>query len=202
MDERNLLLLCRVWCMRSDVPAPTSPAAVAKPARSEWALQRSDTSPATVVPTAPLGSFVPAGQARIGVVDKLFSRINASDDLAAGRSTFLVEMLGTAAILNQATEGSMVILDEGGRNTPTHDGLAIAQATMEHLLDVVGCRTLFATSPHELADATDAMQHAACMAMDASAGRHGDVFTFKVTQGRGSRMASGRPPWQACPEAC
>ncbi|RYE98652.1 MAG: DNA mismatch repair protein MutS, partial [Oxalobacteraceae bacterium] len=133
---------------------------------------------------AQLGSFVPAKHARIGVVDKLFSRIGASDDLAAGRSTFLVEMLETAAILNQATERSLVILDEVGRGTSTHDGLAIAQATMEHLHDVVGCRTLFATHFHELANAADAMPHATCMAMDATAGQHGDVFTFKVTQGR------------------
>ena len=142
---------------------------------------------ALVVRMAQLGSFVPARQARIGVVDKLFSRIGASDDLAAGRSTFLVEMLETAAILNQATERSLVILDEVGRGTSTHDGLAIAQATMEHLHDVIGCRTLFATHFHELADAADAMPHAACMAMDASAGRHGDVFTFKVTQGRAGK---------------
>ena len=139
---------------------------------------------ALIVLMAQLGSFVPAKQARIGVVDKLFSRIGASDDLAAGRSTFLVEMLETAAILNQATERSLVILDEVGRGTSTHDGLAIAQATMEHLHDVVGCRTLFATHFHELANAADAMPHATCMAMDATAGQHGDVFTFKVTQGR------------------
>ena len=139
---------------------------------------------ALIVLMAQVGSFVPAERARIGVVDKLFSRIGASDDLAAGRSTFLVEMVETAAILHQATERSLVILDEVGRGTSTQDGLAIAQATMEHLHDVVGCRTLFATHFHELADAADAMQHAACMAMDASAGRHGDVFTFKVAFGR------------------
>ena len=139
---------------------------------------------ALIVLMAQIGSFVPAKRARIGVVDKLFSRIGASDDMAAGRSTFLVEMLETAAILNQATERSLVILDEVGRGTSTHDGLAIAQATMEHLHDVVGCRTLFATHFHELADAANAMRHAECMAMDASAGRHGDVFTFKVAPGR------------------
>ena len=139
---------------------------------------------ALIVLMAQLGSFVPARHARIGVVDKLFSRIGASDDLAAGRSTFLIEMLETAAILNGATERSLVILDEVGRGTSTHDGLAIAQATMEHLHDVVGCRTLFATHFHELADVADAIEHAACMAMDASAGQHGDVFTFRVTPGR------------------
>ncbi len=131
-----------------------------------------------------LGSFVPATRVRLEVVDKLFSRIGASDDLASGRSTFMVEMLETAAILNQATEHSLVILDEVGRGTSTHDGLAIAQATMEHLHEVVGCRTLFATHYHELADAAGAMAHAACMAMDASAGQHDDVFTYKVAPGK------------------
>lgn len=145
---------------------------------------------ALIVLMAQLGSFVPALRARIGVVDKLFSRIGASDDLAAGRSTFLVEMLETAAILQQATEQSLVILDEVGRGTSTNDGLAIAQATMEHLHDVVGCRTLFATHFHELADAADSMDHAACMAMDTTAGRHGDVFTFKIGPGR-ARLSYG-----------
>jgi len=139
---------------------------------------------ALIVLMAQLGSFVPASRARIGVVDKLFSRIGASDDLAAGQSTFLVEMLETAAILQQATERSLVILDEVGRGTSTNDGLAIAQATMEHLHDVVGCRTLFATHFHELAEVADSLEHAACMAMDATAGRHGDVFTFKLGPGR------------------
>ena len=101
---------------------------------------------------AQVGSFVPASRARIGVADKMFSRVGASDNLAAGRSTFMVEMLETAAILNQATERSLVILDEVGRGTSTHDGLSIAQACMEHLHDVVRCRTLFATHFHELAD--------------------------------------------------
>ena len=136
---------------------------------------------------AQVGSFVPATRARIGVVDKLFSRIGASDDLAAGRSTFMVEMLETAAILNQATSRSLVILDEVGRGTSTHDGLSIAQACMEYLHDAVGCRTLFATHFHELADVADALPHAACMAMDATAGRHGDVFTYLIGPGRAGR---------------
>ena len=142
---------------------------------------------ATVVLMAQVGSFVPATRARIGVVDKLFSRIGASDDLAAGRSTFMVEMLETAAILSQATERSLVILDEVGRGTSTHDGLSIAQACMEHLHDVVRCRTLFATHFHELADVADAMPRAVCMAMDATAGRHGDVFTYRIGPGRAGR---------------
>ena len=142
---------------------------------------------------AQVGSFVPAARARIGVVDKLFSRVDASDDLAAGRSTFMVEILETAAILNQATGRSLVILDEVGRGTSTHDGLAIAQACMEYLHDVVGCRTLFATHFHELAetrsvcrwaDVADALPRAVCMAMDATAGRHGNVFTYRIGPGR------------------
>ena len=139
---------------------------------------------AVIVLMAQVGSFVPAKRARIGVVDKMFSRIGASDDLAAGRSTFLVEMLETAAILSQATSRSFVILDEVGRGTSTHDGLAIAQSCMEYLHDVVGCRTLFATHYHELADAADGMACATCMAMAASAGRHGEAFTYQVTPGR------------------
>jgi DNA mismatch repair protein MutS len=141
---------------------------------------------ALIVLMAQIGSFVPARCARIGIIDKLFSRIGASDDLAAGRSTFMVEMLETAAILNQATSRSLVILDEVGRGTSTHDGLAIAQAAMEHLHDL-GCRTLFSTHYHELADAAEAMPHAVCMAMDASAGRHGAVFSYRVVPGRAGR---------------
>ncbi len=142
---------------------------------------------AVIVLMAQVGSFVPAARARVGVVDKMFSRVGASDDLAAGRSTFMVEMLETAAILNQATERSLVILDEVGRGTSTHDGLSIAQACMEYLHDVVGCRTLFATHFHELADVADALPRATCMAMDAAAGRHGDVFTYRIGPGRAGR---------------
>ncbi len=99
---------------------------------------------------AQMGSFVPAQSARIGVVDRLFSRVGAADDLARGRSTFMVEMVETAAILNQAGERALVILDEIGRGTATFDGLSIAWATVEHLHEVNRCRTLFATHYHEL----------------------------------------------------
>ena len=99
---------------------------------------------------AQMGSFVPAKSARIGVVDRLFSRVGAADDLARGRSTFMVEMVETAAILNQAGPRSLVILDEIGRGTATFDGLSIAWATVEHLHDVNQCRALFATHFHEL----------------------------------------------------
>jgi DNA mismatch repair protein MutS len=99
---------------------------------------------------AQMGSFVPARRAKIGVVDRLFSRVGAADDLARGRSTFMVEMVETAAILNQAGERSLVILDEIGRGTATFDGLSIAWATIEHLHAANRCRALFATHFHEL----------------------------------------------------
>ena len=99
---------------------------------------------------AQMGSFVPAKSAQIGVVDRLFSRVGAADDLARGRSTFMVEMVETAAILNQADGRALVILDEIGRGTATFDGLSIAWATVEHLHDVNQCRALFATHFHEL----------------------------------------------------
>ncbi len=99
---------------------------------------------------AQAGSFVPARRAKIGIVDRLFSRVGAADDLARGRSTFMVEMVETAAILHQATSRSLVILDEIGRGTATFDGLSIAWATLEHLHEVNRCRGLFATHFHEL----------------------------------------------------
>jgi DNA mismatch repair protein MutS len=100
---------------------------------------------------AQMGSFVPAEAAHIGIVSQIFSRVGASDDLARGRSTFMVEMVETAAILNQADDRALVILDEIGRGTATYDGLSIAWATLEHLHDVNRCRALFATHYHEMA---------------------------------------------------
>jgi DNA mismatch repair protein MutS len=99
---------------------------------------------------AQIGSFVPASRARIGIVDRLFSRVGAADDLARGRSTFMVEMVETAVILNQASERALVILDEIGRGTATFDGLSIAWAAIEHLHESNRCRALFATHYHEL----------------------------------------------------
>ncbi len=99
---------------------------------------------------AQIGSFVPAARARIGIVDRLFSRVGAADDLARGRSTFMVEMVETAVILNQASERALVILDEIGRGTATFDGLSIAWAAIEHLHESNRCRALFATHYHEL----------------------------------------------------
>ena len=105
---------------------------------------------ALIAVLAQMGSFVPARAAHIGVVDRLFSRVGAADDLARGHSTFMVEMVETAAILNQAGERALVILDEIGRGTATFDGLSIAWATIEHLHESNRCRTLFATHFHEM----------------------------------------------------
>ena len=101
---------------------------------------------------AQIGSYLPAASARIGVVDRIFTRIGASDDLSKGQSTFMVEMNETANILNNATAASLVLLDEIGRGTSTFDGLSIAWSVAEHLHDVAGCRTLFATHYHEVTD--------------------------------------------------
>jgi DNA mismatch repair protein MutS len=112
---------------------------------------------------AQAGSFVPAQSAHIGVVSQIFSRVGASDDLARGRSTFMVEMVETAAILNQADDRALVILDEIGRGTATYDGLSIAWATLEHLHDVNKARALFATHYHEmtsLAEKLDGVENA------------------------------------------
>jgi DNA mismatch repair protein MutS len=109
---------------------------------------------ALIVLMAQVGSFVPADSAHVGLVDRIFTRVGLQDDLAAGQSTFMVEMLETASILHHATRGSLVILDEIGRGTSTYDGLSIAQAVAEHLHNEprLGCRTLFATHYHELTE--------------------------------------------------
>jgi DNA mismatch repair protein MutS len=109
---------------------------------------------------AQMGSFVPAQAARIGLVDRLFTRVGASDNLAQGQSTFMVEMSETSAILHSATASSLVLLDEIGRGTSTYDGVAIAWAVTEHLHDQVGCRTMFATHYHELMQLPEQLEHA------------------------------------------
>jgi DNA mismatch repair protein MutS len=109
---------------------------------------------------AQLGSYVPCTAATIGVVDRLFTRVGASDNLARGQSTFMVEMSETSAILHSATAKSLVLLDEIGRGTSTYDGVAIAWAVSEHLHDRVGCKTMFATHYHELMQLPETLQHA------------------------------------------
>jgi DNA mismatch repair protein MutS len=109
---------------------------------------------------AQMGAFVPAAEASVGVVDRLFTRVGASDNLARGQSTFMVEMSETSAILHNAGPRSLVLLDEIGRGTSTYDGVAIAWAVTEHLHDRVGCKTMFATHYHELMQLPERLQHA------------------------------------------
>ncbi len=108
---------------------------------------------------AQIGSFVPARQATIGIADRIFARVGASDELSRGQSTFMVEMTETARILNMATDRSLVILDEIGRGTSTYDGVSLAWAVVEHLHDRIGCRTLFATHYHELTDLAKTLEN-------------------------------------------
>ena len=136
---------------------------------------------------AQIGSYVPAQSAHIGVVDRLFSRVGASDDIASGRSTFMVEMVETAGILNQATESSFVILDEIGRGTATFDGLSIAWATVEHLHDVNQCRTLFATHYHELTSLADRLAEIANVTVDVKEWKDEIIFLHKVKAGAADR---------------
>lgn len=130
---------------------------------------------------AQIGSYVPAKFAKIGVVDKIFCRVGASDNLAKGESTFLVEMTETAHILHSATKKSLVIMDEVGRGTSTEDGLAIARAVSEYLLDEIKCRTLFATHYHELSRMEHPKLNMLCM--DVSEKNGSVVFLRKVKEG-------------------
>ena len=136
---------------------------------------------------AQAGSFVPVRSAHIGLVDRLFSRVGASDELARGRSTFMVEMVETAAILNQATERSLVILDEIGRGTATFDGLSIAWATVEYLHDRSKCRALFATHYHELTAVAGRLKGVANVTMVVKDWQDEIVFLHKVKPGAADR---------------
>ena len=136
---------------------------------------------------AQMGSFVPAEAAHIGIVDRLFSRVGAGDDLAAGRSTFMVEMVETSAILNQATEKSLVILDEIGRGTATYDGLAIAWAAAEHLHETNKSRALFATHYHEMVALSERLSSMACVTMKVKEWNDSIVFLHEVTPGAADR---------------
>ncbi len=142
---------------------------------------------ALIVIMAQMGSFVPAGSAHIGVVDRLFSRVGASDDLARGRSTFMVEMVETAAILNQATENSLVILDEIGRGTATFDGLSIAWAAVEHLHEGNKCRGLFATHFHELTVLSEKLNRLSNATMKVKEWNGEVIFLHEVGPGSADR---------------
>ncbi|MBL8898717.1 MAG: DNA mismatch repair protein MutS [Planctomycetes bacterium] len=132
---------------------------------------------------AQIGSFVPAAKAHVGVVDRIFTRIGSADDLTRGSSTFMVEMIETANILNCATRRSLVILDEVGRGTSTFDGLSIAWAVCEHLHEKIACRALFATHYHELTDLADRFH--ACFNQNVAVHERGDevVFLHRIQAG-------------------
>jgi DNA mismatch repair protein MutS len=132
---------------------------------------------------AQMGSFVPAAAARIGVADRVFARVGASDELGKGQSTFMVEMTETARILNAATKRSLVILDEIGRGTSTYDGISLAWAVTEYLHDCIGCRTLFATHYHELTELTQTLAAAANWNVAVREVADGIVFLHKIVEG-------------------
>ncbi len=142
---------------------------------------------AVIAILAQAGCYVPAKRARIGVADRLFSRVGAADDLARGRSTFMAEMVETAAILNQAGPRAFVILDEIGRGTATYDGLAIAWAVAEHLHDVNQARAMFATHYHELTRLTDTLAGAANLHLRAKAWNGDLIFLHEVAVGAADR---------------
>ncbi|GCF08861.1 DNA mismatch repair protein MutS [Dictyobacter arantiisoli] len=151
---------------------------------------------------AQIGSFVPARQARIGLVDRIFTRVGAEDDIASGKSTFMVEMEETATILHHATSHSLIILDEIGRGTSTYDGLAIARAVVEYLHNEVKARTLFATHYHELAVLTDELEHLRVYTVAISEDEQSEiVFLHRVVPGCATRSfgvhvakLAGMPP--------
>ncbi|MEX2642852.1 MAG: DNA mismatch repair protein MutS, partial [Acetobacterales bacterium] len=142
---------------------------------------------ALIAVLAQTGSFVPARSAHIGVVDRVFSRVGAADDLARGRSTFMVEMVETAAILNQASVRSLVILDEIGRGTATYDGLSIAWAVVEHLHEAARCRALFATHYHELTALAARLDALVCHSMRVKEWKDQVVFLHEVAPGAADR---------------
>ncbi len=142
---------------------------------------------ALIVIMAQMGSFVPAKKVHIGIVDRVFSRVGASDDLARGRSTFMVEMVETSAILNQSTQRSFVILDEIGRGTSTYDGVSLAWATVEHLHNLSRCRTLFATHYHELSSLEKTLPAVVCYSMSIKEWENKIIFLHKVIKGAADR---------------
>ncbi|AIF81339.1 DNA mismatch repair protein MutS [endosymbiont of Acanthamoeba sp. UWC8] len=136
---------------------------------------------------AQIGSFVPAKSAHIGIVDKLFSRIGSGDDISRGQSTFLVEMVETASILNNATANSFVILDELGRGTSTYDGLSIAWSVIENIHNEIKCRTLFATHYHELTELEQHLKYLRCYTMKVTEWEEKIIFMHEVIKGKADR---------------
>ncbi len=142
---------------------------------------------ALIAVLAQMGAFVPASAAQIGLVSQVFSRVGASDDLSKGQSTFMVEMVETAAILNQADDRALVILDEIGRGTATYDGLSIAWATLEHLHDVNRCRALFATHYHEMTGLSDKLDGVANATVTVKEWEGDVIFLHEVKRGTADR---------------
>jgi DNA mismatch repair protein MutS len=136
---------------------------------------------------AQCGCFVPAERMRLGLVDRIYTRIGASDNVARGRSTFMVEMTETAAILNTATSKSLVLLDEMGRGTATYDGLSLAWATVEHLHEKIGARTLFATHYHELTLLDERLARLKNLRVTVKESSGGIVFLHTVEAGAASK---------------
>jgi DNA mismatch repair protein MutS len=167
--------------------------------KSTWLRQT-----ALIVLLAQIGSWVPAARAQVGLVDRIFTRVGAQDDLARGQSTFMTEMVETAAILHQATERSLLILDEVGRGTSTADGLAIARATLEDINQRIGARALFATHYLELTSAADDLPAVANVHVAALEREGRVVFLYAVRPGAADRAygvqvarLAGLPPWVA-----
>ena len=142
---------------------------------------------ALIVIMAQAGLFVPAKEANIGVFDKIFSRVGASDDLAKGQSTFMIEMIETSLILNTASEKSLVILDEIGRGTATFDGLAIARSVLDYLHNKIKPRTLFATHYHELTSLKEDLNHLSCHKMSIKEWTNSVIFMHKIIEGEADK---------------
>jgi DNA mismatch repair protein MutS len=142
---------------------------------------------AIIVLLAQVGSFVPAKACRMGLVDRIFTRIGSSDDLAGGRSTFMVEMTETANILNNATRNSLVLMDEIGRGTSTYDGLSLAWASVEHLAKKVAAFTLFATHYFEITALPDTLEKVVNIHLDATEHNDNIVFLHNIQRGPASK---------------
>ena len=136
---------------------------------------------------AQMGSFVPAEKATIGISDRIFSRVGSGDDLSRGQSTFMVEMIETASILNHATEKSFVILDEIGRGTSTWDGLSLAWSIIEKLHNDINCKTLFATHYHELTTLERSLKKLSLKTLEAKEYNDEIIFLYNLVNGSANK---------------